>query len=335
MERLLNPNLLIVFRYFKSSNIPLPVVHVIRKALNLAMNGWQLLFALFGVLTSIYSCFFVVKKLELNKVIKGLLIGMTISQLVSFVNICIGLILIDWLDFRNKLSCYHSILWGSLLFSGSLIFNSAISLSRFYITWKTHLKKYPQSYPIIFGTTLVYTLNFTLSSSVMGIQAYYELPGAISVCSRLKTEWAKNDTFKVRALPILVWILPILLIAFAGILGDLSLKTYLEFKQKAGHEATLVPWNSQAEQYKATIPIRATLLTVSTSLIWTLGLMPTFFALGFQDVMFVGLLAYEVVQVPMIIAWTAKLNNRVQPQLNLNQLHFHGEDLENGHTVNA
>lgn len=300
------------------------------------MNGWQLFFALLGVFTSIYSCFYVVKKLELNKVIKGLLLGMTISQLVSFVNICIGLILIDWLDFRNKLSCYYSIFWGSLLFSGSLIFNSAISLSRFYITWKTHLKKYPQSSPIIFGTTLVYSSNFILSSSVMGIQAYYELPGAILVCSRLKTEWVKNDTFTVRALPILVWIIPILLIAFAGILGDLSLKTYLEFKQKAGQEATLVPWKSngrQAEQYKATIPIRATLLTVSTSLTWTFGLMPTFFALGFQDVMFVGLLAYEVVQVPMIIAWTAKLNNRVQPQqqpqLNLDELHFHDEDLEN------
>ena len=159
MERLLNPNLLIVFRYFKSSNIPLPVVHVIRKALNLAMNGWQLLFALFGVLTSIYSCFFVVKKLELNKVIKGLLIGMTISQLVSFVNICIGLILIDWLDFRNKLSCYHSILWGSLLFSGSLIFNSAISLSRFYITWK---KDSPQEISAILSNHFWYHFGLHL-----------------------------------------------------------------------------------------------------------------------------------------------------------------------------
>ena len=92
---------------------------------------------------------------------------------------------------------------------------------------------------------------------------------------------------------------------------------------------------NQAEPYKATIPIRATLLTVSTSLTWTLGLSPVFFALGFNQLVYIGLLAYEVVQVPMIIAWTAKLNRKVQPapQMTLNQLHFHGdedEDMENG-----
>ena len=148
------------------------------------------------------------------------------------------------------------------------------------------------------------------------------------VCSRInQTEeryhWAK-------AVPILGWFLPILLIAFAGILGDLALKKYLESKQTSGQEATLVPWKSsthQAEQYKATIPIRATLLTVSTSLTWTLCLM-----VGFNQIMFLAILAYEVVQVPMIIAWTAKLNRKVKPapQLNLNQLHFHDDALENG-----
>ena len=176
----------------------------------------------------------------------------------------------------------------------------------------------------------------------MGLQAYYENPGAITTCVRHGTDQEEDNAKKdnpngavmTRLLPILGWILPILMIASLGIMADLALKKYLESKQSEGQEATLVPWKSgtnQAEPYKATIPIRATLLTVSTSLTWTLGLCPVFFAMGFNQLVYIGLLAYEVVQVPMIIAWTAKLNRKVKPapQMNLNQLHFHDEDLEN------
>ena len=111
-----------------------------------------------GLVTSIYSCYYVIKKLELNKVIKGLLMGMTISQLVSFFNVCMCNITII-AGLRNKFVCFYSILSGTLLFSGSLIFNSAISWARFYITWKTHHHKYPKTYPIIVGTITVYLLN--------------------------------------------------------------------------------------------------------------------------------------------------------------------------------
>ena len=296
------------------------------------LNSWQLFLAFLGLVTSIYSCYHVIRKLELNKVIKGLLIGMTVSQLVSFFNIFIcniGLIA----GVRNTFVCFYSILSGTLLFSGSLIFNSSISWARFYITWKTHHQKYPKTFPIICGTTLVYFSNLINSTTVLGVQAYYENPGAITSCIRYNNtqdeeRYKKSD---VKILPILAWILPILLIACVGIVGDLALKNYLQTKQTTGQQATLVPWKSgpqQGEQYKATIPIRATLLTVSTSLTWTLGLCPIFLAMGFNQFVFIGLLAYEVIQVPMIIAWTAKLNRKVHPapQMDLNQLHFHDEE---------
>ena len=131
-----------------------------RNHIQSTMNGWNVCFAFLGLITSIYSCYYVIKKLELNKVIKGLLMGITIRQLVSFFNVSMHLCNIAIIaGLRNKFVCFYSILSGTLLYSGSLIFNSAISWARFYITWKTHHHKYPKTYPIIVGTITVYLLN--------------------------------------------------------------------------------------------------------------------------------------------------------------------------------
>ena len=190
-----------------------------------SVNSWQLFMAFLGLVTSICSCYYVINKLQLNRVIKGLLVSMTISQLVSFFGIIIcDIVLLSGI--RNQFVCFCSILSGSLLFSGSLILNSAISWARYYITWKTHHKKYPKTFPIVFGTTVAYISNLINSTTIMGIQAYYELPGAITSCGRLNQEPEEKSqqtgVFLTRVLPILAWFLPILLIALAGIMGDLA-----------------------------------------------------------------------------------------------------------------
>ena len=118
-------------------------------------------------------------------------------------------------------------------------------------------------------------------------------------------------------------------VQISGIAGDLGLKKYLKTRMTIEkNNVQLVPWKSGdqiTEQAKNTIPLRATLITFTTSIIFFIGLIIiTIF--GNEDCIII-LLLYGCAQLPLIIGLTVKLNQKkIVPQQPQQQLNFHDEE---------
>ena len=284
---------------------------------------FKIIISITGVFISAFCSYYVYTKLKLKKVIKGQLLGMTIHHLLAYLNISI--ILICKFVFGNftKFVCTYGLVWGCSLYSGCQVFSSAISLSRFYMTWSTKSLKYPQNWIMITSTILAITLDLTLNTLAYTFQAYFELPGLVATCNGYETN--EGSLFKSGWI-IMAWIC---IVSVSGIAGDLGLKKYLKTRMTIEkNNVQLVPWKSGdqiTEQAKNTIPLRATLITFTTSIIFFIGL-NIITILGNEDVIII-LLLYGCAQLPLIIGLTVKLNqNKIAPQQPQQQLNFHDEE---------
>ena len=278
-----------------------------------------------GVLISAFSFYFVYTRLKLKKVIKGQLLGMTIHHLVSYLNISILLICEVVFGNPSKLLCIYGSVWSSSLYSGCQVFSSAISLSRFYMTWMTKSLKYPQNWIMIALTILAITFDLTLNTLALTLQAYFELPGLVATCNGYEP---KESTFKTGWI-IMTWIC---IVSVFGIAGDLGLKRYLKSRMinlNQVNNVQLVPWNNSknaADMAKSTIPLRATLITCTTSITFFIALI-IITILGNQDVVALFYFLYGCAQLPLIIGLTVKLNQKkIVPQQPQQQLNFHDEE---------
>ena len=276
-----------------------------------------------GVFISALCCHYVYTRLKLKKIIKGQLLGMCIHHLVVYINISIFMICkFVFVDF-SKAVCTYGMIWGVSLYSGCMTFLSAISISRFYITWTTKNLKYPKDWIMIICTVLAIIINYIVCTIAYSLQAYLELPGLVATCNGYKTQETVFQTGWI----VTAWIL---MVSVSGITGDLGLKRYLNRRQNEGGDIQLVPWKSgfdQSEQSKDTIPMRATLLSFLTTFLFFIGMaVNTTVNHAIEDVIVSLLLLYGCAQVPLIIALTVKLNqNKVAPQQPKQQLHFHDE----------
>ena len=276
-----------------------------------------------GVFISAFSIYFVYTRLKLKKVIKGQLLGMTIHHLVSYLNIAILLIYEVVFGNPSKLLCIYGSVWSSSLYSGCQVFSSAISLSRFYMTWMTKSLKSPQNWIMIALTILAITFDLTLNTLAHTLQAYFELPGIVANCNGYEP---KESTFKTGWIT-MTWIC---IVSVSGIAGDLGLKRYLKSRMtNQVNNVQLVPWNNSknaAELAKSTIPLRATLITCTTSITFFIALI-IITILGNQDLVALFYFLYGCAQLPLIIGLTVKLNQKkIVPQQPQQQLNFHDEE---------
>ena len=111
---------------------------------------------------------------------------------------------------------------------------------------------------------------------------------------------------------------------------DLGLKKYLKSRMtNQVNNVQLVPWNNSknaADMAKSTIPLRATLITCTTSITFFIALI-IITILGNQDVVALFYFLYGCAQLPLIIGLTVKLNQKkVVPQQPQQQLNFHDEE---------
>ena len=103
------------------------------------------------------------------------------------------------------------------------------------MTDRTENNKVFDTTKILVITVMGLTFNYAFILGNAGLVVSYDLPGAITKCSRISTN----------GLP---WIMVItniyhLMIIVLGISADLSLHMYLIKKQNNGNGSSLVPWN--------------------------------------------------------------------------------------------
>ena len=276
-----------------------------------------------GLISSALCIHYIRTKLKLNKIIQWQLLGMAIHHLLAFINVLLVMTTKYFLNNLNKLLCVYGSVSTATLYSGCQVFSSAISLSRFYITWSTKKLKYPKSWIMITSTILAISMDLAVITSVFGVQAYFELPGMIADCNGFAIE----DSVLRTGWIVIVWIG---MVSAVGIAGDLGLKRYLRALQNEAQEIQLVPWKSGGDQVpeesKATIPVRATLITFLTTSFFTVSGIILITIVGYGHLIQVVMFAYGCVQVPLIIGLTVKLNqNKVAPQQPQQQLHFHDD----------
>ena len=280
-------------------------------------------FCIIGLISSALCVHYIRTKLKLNKIIQWQLLGMAIHHLLVFINLLLVMIVKYCLNNLNKLLCVYGSVSTATLYSGCQVFSSAISLSRFYITWSTKKLKYPKSWIMVTSTIVAISMDLVVATLAFGAQAYFELPGMVADCNGFEVE----DSALRTGLIVMVWIG---LVSAAGIVGDLGLKRYLKAQQNEAQEIQLVPWKSGGdqvpEQSKATIPVRATLITFLTTSFFTVSSIILITIVGYGHLIQVVMFAYGCVQVPLIIGLTVKLNqNKVVPQQPQQQLHFHDD----------
>ena len=100
-----------------------------------------------GIIVCAGCAYFVEKKLtKLHQTIKWQLLGMVIHHLVAYLNV-LGTQIAKYIFGKfTKGVCTYGLIWGTSLFSGCQVFSSAISLSRFYMTWSTRKMKFPKTW---------------------------------------------------------------------------------------------------------------------------------------------------------------------------------------------
>ena len=276
-----------------------------------------------GTIISALCTHFVHTKLKLNEIIQWQLLGMTIHHFLAFGIQVLVFVSKYIFGSLTKTSCTISFIWGTSLLSGCQVFSSAISLSRFYMTWSTKRMKYARQWIMIASTVFGFCLNLALLTMVYTLQAYFEMPGLVASCSGFEPKEGRTGWI------ILTWIL---IVAVSGVIGDLGLIRFLKAKQNETSDVQLVPWkvySSNTEQYKATIPVRATLISFLTTTVFIVLFMPLWFWIFSAnrhtiDTIFILWLIYACLQLPLIIGLTVKLNQKkVAPMQPPQQLTFH------------
>ena len=278
---------------------------------------------LVGTIISALCTHFVHTKLKLNEIIQWQLLGMTIHHFLAFGIQVLVFVSKYIFGSLTKTSCTISFIWGTSLLSGCQVFSSAISLSRFYMTWSTKRMKYARQWIMIASTVFGFCLNLALLTMVYTLQAYFEMPGLVASCSGFEPKEGRTGWI------ILTWIL---IVAVSGVIGDLGLIRFLKAKQNETSDVQLVPWkvySNNTEQYKATIPVRATLISFLTTTVFIVLFMPLWFWIFSAnrhtiDTIFILWLIYACLQLPLIIGLTVKLNQKkVAPMQPPQQLTFH------------
>lgn len=276
-----------------------------------------------GTIISALCTHFVHTKLKLNEIIQWQLLGMTIHHFLAFGIQVLVFVSKYIFGSLTKTSCTISFIWGTSLLSGCQVFSSAISLSRFYMTWSTKRMKYARQWIMIASTVFGFCLNLALLTMVYTLQAYFEMPGLVASCSGFEPKEGRTGWI------ILTWIL---IVAVSGVIGDLGLIRFLKAKQNETSDVQLVPWkvySNNTEQYKATIPVRATLISFLTTTVFIVLFMPLWFWIFSAnrhtiDTIFILWLIYACLQLPLIIGLTVKLNQKkVAPMQPPQQLTFH------------
>ena len=139
-----------------------------------------------GTFISALCSHFVYTKLKLNKIIQWQLLGMAIHHFIAFSIQVFILVFKYFFGSLTKSSCTIVLIWGTSLFSGCQVFSSAISISRFYMTWSTKRMKYAKNWIMITSTILAFCLDLALLTFAYTLQAYFEMPGMVASCSGFK-----------------------------------------------------------------------------------------------------------------------------------------------------
>ena len=91
----------------------------------------QICFALFGIVSSTCSLYFILRKLKINHVIKKLLLFASVNQIIGY-GILFGSLLTQFYKIKNKLTCFLAITAWGLTMKGTQTVISMISIIRYY-----------------------------------------------------------------------------------------------------------------------------------------------------------------------------------------------------------
>ena len=159
--------------------------------------------------------------------------------------------------------------------------------------------------------------NYAMFAAILGAQAFDDWPGLVHVCMGDDAEMTAVDYGSV----FVIWMV---FVTLAGIIGDIYLRIFLKLKNHQDDHVALVPVELEPsmvnydEQAINSIPVKSITITICTScfFIFCLGLL--LMPIGMEAERFVVLICYGVLQVPLVIGITAKLDKN---KVNVEQHH--------------
>ena len=90
----------------------------------------QLIVAFLGMFSSAFCVYYIGKNLELNKVIKRLMMGMAFQHLFAYGNSFASMVIVMVIGYRHRFVCFYGIFWLAMSVCGCQAFSTAISLTR-------------------------------------------------------------------------------------------------------------------------------------------------------------------------------------------------------------
>ena len=216
--------------------------------------------ALSGIILSTICLCYLTFKLKLNENIKSILKNLALQNLVSFILMAIGLLMVLVRGFRTQTTCYLIIFPVVFSFSGNFFWISLISSLRYYMTERASQTKILSQDNIKGFTKSMILIYYSFSILRFSLPYLFDFPDFSNYCSDPDLANNKKSRFVVipGAFNILVWVL-------ISIYHDFSLLKLVKEKESKEHEKhsenPLVPWKSSNDDYKSGVPIRSTAIS--------------------------------------------------------------------------
>ena len=171
---------------------------------------------------------------------------------------------------------------------------------------RTFYMQKPKTTMVTMITMLFLLANYAVIGIILGGQAFWNWPGLVHVCTGDETKMA-TATYGG------VFILWMFVLAFSGILADIALRILMKVKGNRDGIVALVPLESlpkEDDEDKASLPVDSVYVTICTSFIFLVCLGSLLLPIGMESQRFIILISYGVLQVPLIIGFTARLDQK-------------------------
>ena len=179
-----------------------------------------------GILTSLKSLSYIIFKLKLNKLIKGMLTVMAVQNGLGFTIMLISLVFMHY----SESACFPFILGFTLGISPNVVLSSCISMTRFFMTLKASQVRVPNEELI--KKIIIFCMAFTYASTAINIIAIHALgmPSGMSICT------GQAITFDMPPIPQILGFASSLFWMGLGLHSDVSLYRLLKSIQAQRQE---------------------------------------------------------------------------------------------------
>ena len=171
------------------------------------------------------------------------------------------------------------------------------------MAWKSQNMERPKTALIVLISIFPCFVNYAMFGVILGGQAFDDWPGLVHVCMGDDAHMTAVDYGSV----FVIWMV---FVTVVGIIGDIYLRIFLKLKNHQDDHVALVPMDilDKDEEAINTIPVKSIMITICTSFAFILCLGLLILPIGMEAERFVVLICYGVLQVPLVIGITAKLD---------------------------